>query len=101
MLDPDAVDLAELGTARDDRTPGTSWWIDPATGRIQLVLDRDPEPAGWLRITPMDSDAGYRDMAEFVEGVQHRRAAELLDQAINGRGAFRRFKNTLFEFPEL
>ena len=40
-------------------------------------------------------------MAEFVAGVHHRRAAELLDRAIAGRGAFRRFKDTLFEFPEL
>lgn len=101
MLDPDDVDLAELGAARDDRTPGTSWWIDPRTGGMQLVLERDPDPVGWLRIPPTESDEGYRDMAEFVEGVQHRRAAELLDQAINGRGAFRRFKNTLFEFPEV
>ena len=40
-------------------------------------------------------------MAEFVAGVHHRRAADLLDRAIAGRGAFRRFKDTLFEFPEL
>lgn len=101
MLDPEDVDLAELGAARDDRTPGSCWWIDPADGRILLVPDRGGEPEGWLRIPPAESDGGYRDMSEFVEGVQHRRAAELLDQAINGRGAFRRFKNTLFEFPEL
>jgi hypothetical protein len=30
-----------------------------------------------------------------------RRAADLLERAIAGRGAFRRFKDTLFEFPEL
>jgi hypothetical protein len=40
-------------------------------------------------------------MAEFVAAVHHRRAADLLDRAITGRGAFRRFKDTLFEFPEL
>ena len=40
-------------------------------------------------------------MAEFVAAVHHRRAADLLDRAISGRGAFRRFKDTLFEFPEL
>ncbi|GEL22987.1 hypothetical protein PSU4_19410 [Pseudonocardia sulfidoxydans NBRC 16205] len=101
MLDPDDVDLAGLGAARDDRTPGVSWWIDPGDGTIQLVSDRDDEPAGWVRIPPTEAGAGYGDMSDFVEAVQHRRAAELLDQAINGRGAFRRFKNTLFEFPEV
>ena len=40
-------------------------------------------------------------MSDFTRAVQHRRAAALLDRAIDGRGAFRRFKNTLFEFPEV
>lgn len=101
MLDPDDVDLAELGAARDDRTPGSTWWIDPATGHIRLVADHDGEPTGWRRIPPTEPGAGYGDMRDFVEAVQHRRAAELLDQAIDGRGAFRRFKNALFEFPEV
>jgi hypothetical protein len=33
--------------------------------------------------------------------VRDPRARELLERAIEGRGAFRRFKDTLFEFPEL
>ncbi|MFC5996097.1 UPF0158 family protein [Pseudonocardia hispaniensis] len=105
MLDPDEVDLAELVDAIDDRTPEISWWIDPGTGRIRSTpdaVDREGLVAdGWVRITPTQSRESYRDMADFVEGVQHRRAADLLDRALSGRGAFRRFKNTLFEFPEL
>src|SRR6185295_17872886 len=69
-----------------------------ADGRIRSV---DPSEDGWLEIGSVGSHEGYRDMAEFVAGVHHRRAAELLDRAIAGRGAFRRFKDTLFEFPEL
>ena len=57
--------------------------------------------AGWRRIRRTESYESYRDMAEFVAAVHHRRAADLLDRAISGRGAFRRFKDTLFEFPEL
>ncbi|GEL19387.1 UPF0158 family protein [Pseudonocardia asaccharolytica] len=105
MLDPDEVDLAELVDALADRSLEISWWIDPRNGRIRSVLpdvDREgPGDDGWVLITPTQSRESYRDMADFVEGVQHRRAAELLDRALNGRGAFRRFKNTLFEFPEL
>lgn len=33
--------------------------------------------------------------------MQDRRAADLLNRAIAGRGAFRQFKETLFESPEL
>jgi predicted nucleotidyltransferase len=44
---------------------------------------------------------GYGDMEDFIERVRDSRARDLLERAIAGRGAFRRFKDTLFEFPEL
>jgi Uncharacterised protein family (UPF0158) len=108
MLDPGAVDLEELCAALDDRSAGVSWWIDSETGRIRshLADTGDPDPddpaeTGWRRIRSTESYESYRDMADFVAAVHHRRAADLLDRAISGRGAFRRFKDTLFEFPEL
>lgn len=108
MLDPESVDLTELCVALDDHTPGTTWWIEADTGRIRRhVADPesgstdDPAQSGWQRISKTESHESYRDMSEFVAAVHHRRAADLLDRAITGRGAFRRFKDTLFEFPEL
>jgi len=108
MLDPELVDLDELCAALDDHTAGVSWWIESATGDIRSHLDgvggkstEDLRAAGWRRIRPTESYESYRDMSEFVAAVHHRRAADLLDRAITGRGAFRRFKDTLFEFPEL
>jgi len=98
MLDPESLDLDELCAALEDHSPEADWWIHPGDGRI---LPGDPEEDGWIEIGSVGSHEGYRDMAEFVAGVHHRRAAELLDRAISGRGAFRRFKDTLFEFPEL
>ncbi len=108
MLDPEAVDLDELCAALDDHTEGVSWWIEPGTGQIRSHLADvggesvdDLFDAGWKRIRPTESYQSYRDMSEFVAAVHHRRAADLLERAIAGRGAFRRFKDTLFEFPEL
>ncbi|MGQ0575340.1 MAG: UPF0158 family protein [Pseudonocardia sp.] len=109
MLDPDAVDLDELCTALDSRDDYVSWWIHPTSGEIRpIVPDVDGDEAseelfenGWRRIETGDSRGGYRDMADFVAEVPDRRAAELLDRAITGRGAFHRFKDTLFEFPDL
>ena len=41
-------------------------------------------------------------MEEFIETISdHRPQRRLLERAIAGRGAFRRFKDTLFEFSEL
>ena len=37
---------------------------------------------------------------DFTERVRDPRAHDLLERAIEGRGAFRRFRGTLFEFPE-
>lgn len=106
MLDPDAIDLEDLCTALDDHSPEMSWWIDPVSGEIRPHLpdvdgDQTPEEDGWAFIRPADSREGYQDMADFVAAVPDRRAADMLDRAITGRGAFRRFKDTLFDFPEL
>ncbi|ANY06778.1 UPF0158 family protein [Pseudonocardia sp. HH130630-07] len=102
MLDPGRVDLAALAEALDDRTPGTGRFLDPATGEVVVHAPGDgPVAAGLVEIESVTSRESYRDMSEFTSAVQHRRAAALLDQAIEGRGAFRRFKNTLFEFPEV
>ncbi|GAA1391958.1 hypothetical protein GCM10009613_35410 [Pseudonocardia kongjuensis] len=102
MLDPGRVDLAALADALDDRSPDVRWYLDPDTGAVAAHPAGDPPPAGdRVLIEPVTSRESYRDMSDFTAGVQHRRAGALLDRAIDGRGAFRRFKNTLFEFPEV
>ena len=45
------------------------------------------------------SGAGYRDMAEFIDTVTDLDLADRLGIAIQGRGAFRRFKDTLARWP--
>lgn len=109
MLDLSAVDLSELVVALEDHSEfGSSWWIDADTGDVWLWSpDMDPDPAfdpesrdDARCIWPLESRVSYRDMEDFIAGVHDRRAADLLDRAIGGRGAFRRFKDTLFEFPE-
>jgi predicted nucleotidyltransferase len=107
MLDPDRLELDGLCLALDDHSPDTTWWIESGTGQIRVrgpgAVD-DPEDltaAGWVQIGSTESHEGYRDMADFVANVQHPRASDLLVRAIAGRGAFRRFKDTLLEFPEL
>ena len=109
MLDLSAVDLADLVMALEDHSYDSSWWIDGATGEVWMWsadLDLDPEFDPEARedahqIWPLESRVGYGDMEDFIASVPDRRAADLLDRAIAGRGAFRRFKDTLFEFPEL
>jgi Uncharacterised protein family (UPF0158) len=53
-------------------------------------------------IDPLPSWVWYQDMADFAEAVTDERAGRRLARAIQGRGAFRRFKDELHEdHPDL
>ena len=105
MLDISAVDLDALAEALEDHSDFIHWFIDPATGEVLAWSDDmdepSPEDAGARYVEPVPSAEAYEDMQDFVARGPQRRAADLLARAIEGRGAFRRFKDTLFEFPEL
>jgi hypothetical protein len=107
-LDLDRVDLAAIGEALQDQSGEHSWWLDPRTGEVEPWFEEfqeadqpDPEERGLVPIEPVPSREWYRDMADFVERVPDPGARELLARAIDGRGAFRRFKDALFDLPDL
>ncbi|MDN5931563.1 MAG: nucleotidyltransferase domain-containing protein [Pseudonocardia sp.] len=106
MLDPHSIDLDELCVALDSQYGEMSWWIDPATGEIRPHIpdvdgDETPEEDGWTFVPPSGTREGYHDMEDFAAVVPDRRVSGLLERAIVGRGAFRRFKDVLFDLPEL
>jgi len=108
MLELDRIDLSTLAEALEDHSDESGWWIDPRTGELEnwsrlFADDPDDSPGerGFRRIEPLGSGESYADMEQFTERVADRRARDLLAHAIAGRGAFRRFKDTLHEFPEL
>lgn len=47
-----------------------------------------------------DSRDGYSDMADFAETVTDEHLQELLAVALHGKGAFRRFKDVLYDHPD-
>ena len=50
----------------------------------------------------MPSWVWYQDMADFADGITDQRAGRSLIRAIQGKGAFRRFKNRLHQdYPQL
>jgi hypothetical protein len=112
MRDPDDVALDEIANALDDPSAevsyGHSWWFDPSTAEVRFHradVDDDTaddlDGAGLVHIDALPSFVGYGDMEDFIEDVSDPRARDLLERAIEGRGAFRRFNDRLFEFPEL
>jgi predicted nucleotidyltransferase len=108
MLDLDRLDLGELCMALEDNSPEQAWWLDPRTGELEPWSElgdnedqKHPEERGFVAVDPVDSSESYSDMEDFAERVSDGRTRDLLLRAIAGRGAFRRFKDTLLEYPEL
>jgi hypothetical protein len=112
MLDLGKLDVDEIATALSDQTDYEHrWLIDPRTGEVSFWtsdtgVDGDhPVDLDELDLTPIDplpSAVWYADMADFADGVSDDDAGRRLGRAIRGRGAFRRFKDELFEqYPDL
>jgi len=53
----------------------------------------------YIRIPEADSHEDYRDMERFISTVQSDRLRDQLWRAIEGRGAFRYFKDVLYDHP--
>ncbi len=54
----------------------------------------------YIAVRRVDSREGYHAMEDFIETVADRRLQAQLAHAIQGRGAFRRFKDALFTHPD-
>ena len=112
MLDLDAIDVEEIANALADQTDYEHrWLIDPRTGEIafwtsDLGIDgENPVELDELDLTvidPLPSYVWYQDMVDFADGISDRGAGERLSRSLAGKGAFRRFKNELYQgHPEL
>jgi hypothetical protein len=108
VLDLNELDLGDLAEALEDHSYEHSWWLDTETGEVVLWNDYfeeqgepRPDTLGWRAIDPIPSHEGYQDMEDFIQRVRNPQARDLLERAIAGRGAFRRFKDTLLDFPEV
>ena len=112
MLDLSKHDLEEIAAALADQTDYEHrWLINPQTGEIVFWtadggIDGhtpiDLDDLDLLAIGPLPSYIWYQDMADFAEDISDDRARRRLGRAIQGKGAFRRFKNELHqEYPDL
>jgi hypothetical protein len=116
MLELSELDLDVIAQALGDQTDYEHLWlIDPATGKLEfwtsdlgidgqnpVDVDELVEERGLVIIDPLPSRVWYRDMADFAEGISDEAAGRRLTRALQGKGAFRRFKDELHqEYPEL
>lgn len=112
-LDLQRLDLDQLAECLADQSGdyGHSWLIDPGTGEFHLYTadgtldgedDVDLDELDLIGIDPVPSRVWYGDMVEFIERITDEQAVRRLSRAIQGRGAFRRFRSELHEeYPSL
>ena len=107
------INLDELCSAMEDSSYEHEHYLDLKTGEILRVSeyadDEDTEKlrheidrnsARYEQVPRAESHEGYGYMVEFIATVKDEHLAELLEVAINGQGAFRRFKDVLLRYPE-
>jgi hypothetical protein len=112
VLDLEKLDVDEIATALSDQNDFEHvWLIDPRTGELSFWTSDtgidgsnpvDLDDLDLVPIDPLPSAVWYTDMADFAEGITDDAAGRRLGRAIRGKGAFRRFKDELFEeYPSL
>lgn len=107
------IDIEDLTMAMEESSYEHEYFLDLRTGEMLLISDYmdseetaqvrkkiDDDPDRFEEIPKADSREGYQDMEDFIETIQDEHIAEVLSTAIEGRGAFRRFKDTLLRYPD-
>jgi len=74
-------------------------WMKEMAEDTKLVLDDDKER--FREITEITSYEAYKVMEDFIYTIKDRKIQNILSRAIQGRGSFRRFKDTIAEWPAL
>jgi hypothetical protein len=73
--------------------------LDDDDGLSEDEIDARLEAGRLIHVEPFGSEVEYRWMEEFTATVRDARLGGRLEVALDGRGAFRRFKNALLDFP--
>ncbi len=104
------INWTDLETAFERNSPDTESFLDTRTGEVVTVTEgaidyaeqRTKVQAGgeaFVRIEPAARREQYKWMERFVAGVTDEALRERLVIAIDGKGAFRRFKDVLLNYP--
>lgn len=101
------VDWEALEDAFENNAPEVHSYLHLTTGEVLRVVDGVADPqmhvriasdGNYLRIDPVSSREQYRWMERFIPMVDEGELRTKLVQAIDGKGAFRRFKDVLMSY---
>lgn len=101
------VDWEALEDAFENNAPEVHSYLHLTTGEVLRVVDGVADPqmharisadSNYLRIDPVSSREQYRWMERFIPMVDETELRGKLAHAIDGKGAFRRFKDVLMTY---
>jgi Uncharacterised protein family (UPF0158) len=106
------IDLSQLEEAFENASWEAEYYLDRETGDIILISSMITTSSGitqqiqnmtdknrYLPVPHATPRDGFRDMERFAETIRDTVLRQLLNTAINGKGAFRRFKDVLHDYP--
>ena len=105
------IDMDFLRSSFDDGSGTIDYYLDTETGEIEMDTEDDKfSPLGdedellydderYIRVPHADPHEGYEDMEAFIETIEELRIRDMLEVAIQGSGAFGRFKSALYRYP--
>jgi len=104
------IDWEALEDAFENNAPEVHSYLHVPTGDVLRIVDGIADPQmhariaadqSYLRIEPVSSREQYRWMERFIPMVDEDQLQQRLTRAIDGKGAFRRFKDVLMGYgPE-
>lgn len=98
-----------LEDAFENNAPEVHSFLHLQTGDVTRLVDGVAEPGArarlsrdprHIRVNAVSSREQYRWMERFIEAIDDDELAKELETAIDGKGAFRRFKDVLLAHPE-
>jgi hypothetical protein len=101
------VDWEALEDAFENNAPEVHSYLHLSTGEVLRIVDGVADPqmhariaadANYLRIDPVSSREQYRWMERYIPMVEDVELRAKLAVSIDGKGAFRRFKDVLMSF---
>jgi hypothetical protein len=101
------VDWEALEDAFENNAPEVHSYLHLSTGEVLRVVDGVADPqmhvriasdGNYLRIDPVSSREQYRWMERFIPMIEDPELKGKLAHAIDGKGAFRRFKDVLMSY---
>ncbi|RYF10347.1 MAG: hypothetical protein EOO40_05320, partial [Deltaproteobacteria bacterium] len=101
------IDWTALHSAFQMNMPEVRCFLSVEDGKVQKLPPGDPnlatvraDPQHFIPIDAIPSRIQYQWLDDFIKALEDSVVRERMEAAINGKGAFRRFKDILLTLPD-